>query len=136
MSKSAIYTVNDTNTAVATENQQFVTVPFGTVIRRFGPNLQLNGDGIQANGCGYYTFNVSLTLLPTEVGEISAQLYLNGEPIQGAIATGYAATAGNPVNLTLNPMIRLFSCKGTGTVTCGVNASCTVPNFATEGEKK
>lgn len=133
---SAIYTVNSTNMAVTTANQQFVTIPFGNVVRRFGQNLTLEGGAIQARGNGYYKCDASLTVLPTAAGSITARLFLNGEPIPGAVATGSVTTAGNPVNLTLPPIFRICGCDCSGTLTCGVNESCTIPNFACAVEKK
>lgn len=103
---SAIYTAN-TTPQVLLGNAQ---IPFGSIVRRFGKNLNLDGFGITACGDGYYKCDCSVTLEPTAIGEVSAQLYVDGEPYPGAIQTGYAAAAGNPVPLDFNAIIRLNRC--------------------------
>lgn len=103
---SAIYTANTTPQELLGNAQ----IPFGAIVRRYGQNVNLDGFGITLCGKGYYKCDCSVTLEPTAIGNVSAQLYLNGEPYPGAIATGYSAAAGNPVNLSFPAIIRLYGC--------------------------
>ena len=48
MSKSAIYTVNPATQEVAVDG----VINLGSIIRRYGPNLNLNGVGISISGMG------------------------------------------------------------------------------------
>ena len=132
---SAIYTVNNTNQAVTTSDDAFVQVPFGSVVRRFGKALQLDGGSIVAFGSGYFDCEASLSVSPTAIGTISAQLYQDGNPVPGAIATGYASTAGNPVTLPISALVRNCGCDCNSTLSVRVNASCTVNNLAVVVEK-
>jgi len=130
---SAIYTAN-TTPQVLLGNAQ---IPFGSIIRRYGKNLDLNGFGITACGDGYYKCDCSVTLEPTAIGEVSAQLYVNGEPYPGAIQTGYATAAGNPVALSFPAIIRLRKCcdsASTLSVRLGEEGA-TVTNMAFSVEK-
>ena len=56
MSKAMIYTVNE-STQTVTENGN---IGLGTIVRRFGCNLNLAGSGIQVMGSGYYKFVAQL----------------------------------------------------------------------------
>jgi hypothetical protein len=106
---SAIYTENTTEQVLLPNAQ----IPFGSIIRRFGRYCDVNGSDVvigdccSKNGNGYYKVNCSVTLEPTAIGNVSAQLYMNGRPYTGLVS-GYASAAGNPVNLTLCPIVRLF----------------------------
>ena len=66
--KSAIYTANNTPATLAVGN----TIPLGTIIRRFGQNINLNGDGITLTGQGYYDVNVSVTAEATAASWLGA----------------------------------------------------------------
>ena len=80
--------------------------------------------------------NCSATLSPETAGNLSVQLYVNGEPYPAAVATGYAA-AGNPVNLSFPAIVRLKGCadsSATLAVRLGDNGA-TVNNMAFSVEK-
>lgn len=131
---SAIYTAN-TTPQVLLGNAQ---IPFGSIVRRYGQNLNLEGFGITACGSGYYKCDCSVTLEPTAIGNVSAQLYVNGEPYPGAIQTGYAAAAGNPVPLSFPAIIRIPKCGCNDTLTLSVrlgDEGATVTNMAFSAEK-
>lgn len=105
---SAIYTKNDSEQVLLANAQ----IPFGSIIRRFGRYVDLVGSDIVIGDCcsktgnGYYSVDCSVTLEPTAIGNVSAQLYVNGE--EYASATQYSATAGNPVNLSFPAIVRLY----------------------------
>lgn len=130
---SAIYTANTSSQALL-ENAQ---IPFGSIIRRFGKHVNLDGFGITMCGAGYYKCDCSVTLVPSAIGNVSVQLYFNGDPYPGAVATGYAATAGNPITLSFPAIIRLYGC-GAESGTVGVrleDQAATVTNMAFTMEK-
>lgn len=125
---SAICTANTTPQALLGNAQ----IPFGSIVRRYGQNINLDGFGITLCGRGYYKCDCSVTLEPTAIGNVSAQLYLNGEPYPGAVATGYSAAAGNPVNLSFPAIVRIYGCgedSATLSVRLGEEAA-TVQNMA------
>ena len=130
---SAIYTANTSEQAILANAQ----IPFGTIVRRFGRFANVQGSDIVIGDCcsrdgnGYYECNCSVTLEPAAIGSVTAQLYLNGEPYPGAIATGYSATAGNPVNLSFPAIVRLFGCCNLGTLQVRLgDEAATVTNMA------
>lgn len=132
MSKSAICTANTSQTALLADS----IIPFGSVIHRFGPNIMLNGQAITLCGTGYYKFDCSVTLEPAAIGNVTAQLYLNGEPVQGATATGYASAAGNPVNLSFPTMVRLSRCcEDTASLYVKTDVAATLVNYTATAEK-
>ena len=106
MGRSLIQTVNQSEQAVA-ENG---ILALGTVQRRYGRDLRLSGNGIEATGTGYFTITASVSIAPTAAGAATVALYDNGAQIPGAIAYGTAAAAGDPVNLAIVSTIRRGCC--------------------------
>lgn len=115
MSKSAIYVVNSATQLVPVDG---VVTP-GTIIRRFGPNLNLAGTGIQIDGAGYYNISASFVVAPTASGEATITAYLDGVAIPGGVATATAAAGGDFVNLTITSLVRenCPCCSGLRTLT-------------------
>ena len=126
-----------THTKILCEKSFFGAPTTGKVIklRRFGKALQLDGGAIVACGSGYFDCEVSITVAPTVAGSISAQLYQDGLPVPGAIATGSVSTAGNPVTLPISALVRNCGCECNSTLSVRVNASCTLSNLACVVEK-
>lgn len=134
MSKSAIYIVNPSTQVVQVDG---VITP-GTIIRRFGPNLALSGNGIQISGAGYYDIDATFNVAPTEVGEVTITAYLDGVQIPGAVATETAAAAGDFVNLSISALVRenCPCCAGLRTLTFVLSGiSSNVTNTAIVVEK-
>lgn len=134
MSNSAIYTVNS-NTAVAANG----AVPFGSIIRRFGSCVNLDGSDITVCGQGYYSVGCSVTLVPVAAGNIGIQLYADGTPVPGASQTGVGA-AGSPLALNLSALVRQKCCGATSlslriVTPSGVTTGATVQNCACVVEK-
>lgn len=134
MSKSALYTANTSNQTI----QDNGIISPGTIIRRFGPNINLVGNAIQITGAGYYEFNSSITIAPTAEGEVTVAIYKDGVPIQGATATETAAAAGDNINLSISAIVREFCscCDGLSNFTfvlTGVES--TIINIAATVEK-
>ena len=115
MSKSAIYTVNQSAQNVAVNG----IINLGTIIRRFGPNLDLSGDAIMLNGAGYYDIDASMTLAPTAAGNVTITAYKDNVAIPGATATEAVATANDPVNISISSLVRESCpcCEGLSSIT-------------------
>lgn len=106
MGRSLIQTVNQSEQAVAVNG----IFTLGTVQRRYGRDLALSGNGIEATGTGYYSIDASVSVAPTAAGPVTVALYDNGVQVPGAIAYGTAAAAGDPVNLSIVSTIRRGCC--------------------------
>lgn len=106
MSKAAIYVVNNSTQEVADNG----IINPGTIIRRFGPGVGVSGNGIQVDGTGYYSLNTSITLAPTDIGEVTVTVFKNGIAIPGATATTTVAAANDIVNLSIDALIRETGC--------------------------
>lgn len=106
MGRSLIQTINQSEQAIA-ENGVFT---LGTVQRRYGRDLRLSGNGIEATGTGYFSIDASVSVAPTAAGPVTVALYDNGVQVPGAIAYGTAAGAGDPVNLGIVSTVRRGCC--------------------------
>lgn len=131
---SAIYTVNNSNPAIATTPGVFVNVPLGSVIRRFGRNLALDGNSIQCYGSGYYDVEASVSMVATAAGIVTAQLYQDGVAVPGALASA-TATAGGTVNLGISALVRNCGCDCNSVLTIAVDAAGSVSNLSVVVEK-
>lgn len=106
MSRSLIQVTNQSMQNVALNS----IISLGSVLRRFGCNIRLSGNGIEVIGEGYYTISGTVTVVPTAAGTVSVAVYNDGMQIPGAIASGTAAAAGDPVTLPLETTIRQGCC--------------------------
>ena len=88
--KSALYTALQTPTAVAVDG----VIPLGSLIRRYGCDISLNGNAVNLSGAGYYDVDVSITVAPTAAGTVTATLVKDGVAIPGATASAAAAAPG------------------------------------------
>ena len=80
--KSALYTAMQTPTAVAVDG----VIPLGSLIRRYGCDITLNGNAVNIVGKGYYDVDTSITVAPTAAGTVTATLYKDGVAVPGADA--------------------------------------------------
>ena len=135
---SALYTANTGEQALLANSQ----IPFGSIIRRFGRYCNVNGSDVvigdccSCNGNGYYKVNCSVTLEPAAIGNVSAQLYVNGVPYPGAEQTGYSAAANNPVSLSFPAIVRLYGNDNLATLQVRLgDEAATVTNMAFTVEK-
>ena len=79
---------------------------------------------------------MSITVIPTAAGAITATVLKDGVAIPGATATGTAAAAGDAVNLSISSLIRQFGCcSGQSVITVILSAAGTVNNMAIVAEK-
>lgn len=128
MSKSAIYVANTGTQSVPVDG----TISLGSIIRRFGCGVDLNGTGITISEPGYYEVNVSVTAAPTAIGPVTVTLLNNGVAVPGAIASEAVSTANNPTNLSLDSIVRVFCGSGTGSLTLVLSGTdSNVTNVAT-----
>lgn len=84
--KSALYGANTTPQMV--KNGGIVNL--GTIIRRFGQNLDMINGTVMAHGRGYFDVDVNLNIIPTSSDIITIKLLKNGIVIPGAIAKNSA----------------------------------------------
>lgn len=127
MSKSAIYAAN---TSPATINlssaQPSAVLPLGTVIRRFGCNIQLSGNGILLDGEGYYDVDSSIVLTPASAGNYTISLHKDGVPVPGA-TQAFTATSGGTISYNIPALVRLQCCNSGATLTLVLTTSATLP---------
>lgn len=109
MSKSLIQTANSSQQTVALNS----VIDLGSVLRRFGCNLRMNGDTIEVIGDGYYIVEVCVTATPTAIGNVTIQLLQNDIVVPGTTTTGSVATVGNSTSLPIVSTIRVgCNCEG------------------------
>jgi hypothetical protein len=111
--KSAIYTVN-TNAGTVPING---TIPVGGIVRRFGRDLDISGNGITTCSEGYYNVSVNISLAPSVVGGVSVTLFKDGAPVPGATAVATNTAIGNTVNLNIRALIRNKCCDNNSEIT-------------------
>lgn len=130
--KSLIYTAMQTPVSVAVNG----TIPLGTIIRRYGCNCDLNGNGISVKGQGYYDVNVSITAAPTAAGTVTVTLLKDGVAVPGATASVTVATAADAATLAFPATVRLGCCSVGSVLTLVLAGSAaTVNNVAMRVEK-
>lgn len=129
--KSAIYTANTSpSTITLTTAQPTSTLSLGTVIRRFGCNIQLSGNGILLDGQGYYDVDASVTLTPVAAGNYTISLLADGVAVPGANQT-MTAGAGATVNFNIPALVRLQCCDSSATLTLVLSTTATLPATVT-----
>ena len=130
--KSAIYTANTTAAVTAVGS----TIPFGSIIRRFGQNIDLSGTAINICGRGYYDVDISVTANATAAGTVTVALFKDGVAVPGATASATVSAAGDTVNLSIEALVREMCCDSTSTLTLVLTgAAATVTNVAAVVEK-
>jgi hypothetical protein len=131
VSKSIIYTVNSSGATVPVNG----TIPFGTIVRKYGCNLNSADGSIIARGEGYYEFHISLSVIPAAAGTITATLLADGVAVVGGKATA-TAVASSPLNFGIDAVQRLQCCDSSTTFTLlisGVGAA--ISNVSTTVNK-
>ena len=133
MGKSLIQTTNQSQQNVAVNS----IISLGSVLRRYGCNLRLSGNGIEVTGEGYYKIDSNVSVSPTAAGPVTVALYNNGVQIPGAIAYGSVSTAGNPITLPLETTIRqACCCDSADNITCVlIEGAGVVDNISVRVEK-
>ena len=125
--KSAIYVSNNApSTLILTTNNPGTPLPLGTIVRRFGCNLQLSGNGILADGAGYYDIDVSVTITPAAAGTFTVSILQDGALIPGATQS-ITATAGSTIAFNIPALARLQCCDSSGTITFALTTTADLP---------
>ena len=106
MSKSALFASNTSAQTLAIGD----IVNFGTPVRRFGHSACIAGGNVILKESGYYDVNISVTLVPGDVGPVILELLEDGVPVTGAKYT-FTATAGNVYTATIPAIVRTICCK-------------------------
>ena len=134
MAKSAIYLVNNSETAIATGS----IIPLGSIIRRFGQHIRQDGNSVaicDKPGCaGYYKVDAIATLRLKEVGKYRVTLEKDGVAVIGAVAEIDPAAAGQVAPLPISVIVR-NSCGGTSNLSLKVEGNADVINVTTVVEK-
>ena len=106
--KSGIYVVNTQTGQSIRIGSTYVPL---TVIRRYGKYCQLGGNGVSigncAGGAGYYGVDASVSVATTVAGNVTATLFKDGAPVQGATSIATATAEGQIVTLPISALVRL-----------------------------
>lgn len=125
MSKSLIYTVNDTVTAGAAST----AVSLGNIVRRKGCSYSLNGTSISILEPGYYDVEVSATFTGSAAGDVTLAVYQDGTPVSGATITETVTTASTEnISVTIPCIVRVY-CNSTSNLSI-VPTGAAVPTFS------
>ena len=135
--KSGIYVVNTQTGQSIGIGSTYVPL---TVIRRYGKYCQLGGNGVSigncAGGAGYYDINASVSVATTAAGNVTATLFKDGAPVQGATATATAGAVGDVVTLPISALVRLNCDCDTANLTIVIGGQAvTAQNLAFVVEK-
>lgn len=87
----------NTNTITLNEGD---TIPL-SVAKNTNAKLSFKDNKVIFNNAGYFDIKAMVTLTGATIGDYAIQLYSDGSPINGAIARGTIATAGDYLTLTL-----------------------------------
>lgn len=124
--KSALYAAMQTPTAVAVDG----VIPLGSLIRRYGCDVALNGNAVNITGAGYYDVDASVTVTPAAAGTVTITLYKDGVAVPGATASETAAANGT-VDLSIPALVRQVCCAAGSALTLVLtDAAATVNNVA------
>lgn len=124
--KSVLYAAMQTPTAVAVDG----VIPLGSLIRRYGCDVALNGNAVNITGAGYYDVDASVTVTPAAAGTVTITLYKDGVAVPGATASETAAANGT-VDLSIPALVRQVCCAAGSALTLVLTGvAATVNNVA------
>lgn len=124
--KSAIYTAMQTPTGVAVGG----VIPLGSLIRRYGGDIELNGNAVNLTGAGYYDVDASISVAPIAAGTVTVSLHQNGVAVPGTSASA-ALTEGTVSDLSITALVRQVCCAAGSALTLVLTgAASTVSNVA------
>lgn len=98
MSKALVYGVNTNSQTVIVGDR----VDFGSVVRRYGSNLNMSGGEVLVTGEGYFDIDASVTVVTGGAGILTVTLLKDGSVIPGASASMTVADA-QTVTLVVPP---------------------------------
>lgn len=115
-----------TPTAVAVDG----VIPLGSLIRRYGCDVAINGNAVNITGAGYYDVDASVTVTPAAAGTVTVTLYKDGVAVPGATASETAAANGT-VDLNIPALVRQVCCAAGSALTLVLTGvAATVNNVA------
>lgn len=124
--KSAIYAAMQTPTGVAAGS----VIPLGSLIRRYGSDIELNGNSVNLTGAGYYDVDASISVAPIAAGTVTATLFQNGVAVPGASASA-ALAEGTVSDLNITALVRQVCCAAGSALTLVLTgAASTISNVA------
>ena len=97
---NCIYTVNSNYSAAADG-----MIPVGTIVRRQGCGMNIDGGAISCSGRGYYKVTVCATITPTTAGPVGVRVFQDGAQVPGASSVGTGETT-SPTSVCTCTMIR------------------------------
>ncbi len=103
-------------------------------------NAVYSGNGVSignaCGGAGYYDVDASISVAASATGNITATLYKDGAPVQGATATATATAVGDIVTLPISALVRLNCDCDTANLTIVIGGQAvTAENLAFVVEK-
>ena len=105
-------------------------IPLGSLIRRYGCDVVLNGNAVNITGAGYYDVDASVTVSPAAAGTVTVTLYKDGVAVPGATASETAAANGT-VDLNIPALVRHVCCAAGSALTLVLTGvAATVDNVA------
>ena len=108
MSKSLIYTSTNATQALTVGS----TIDLGSVIRRFGQNIRLNGNAITISGQGYYKISADVEFTGTTEGTATVTMLRDG--VVEAVRR-VSLTVGAIKNVPIQAVIREYGCCANNT---------------------
>lgn len=129
--KSVLYAAMQTPTAVAVGG----VIPLGSLIRRYGCDVSLNGNAVNITGgnqsAGYYDVDASLTVAPAAAGTVTVTLFKDGVAVPGATASATAAAADDALDINITALVRQVCCAAGSALTLVLTgAAASVDNVA------
>ena len=127
MSRSAIYTVNNTSTTVSPGS----AIPLGDTVRRFGCNVNKNGNTIALTGKGYYLITAIATVSAATVGDVGVEMLENAEAVVGASGASSISAEGETATIPITAIVRnVCDCPSANILFNLTTTEATVLNFA------
>lgn len=103
MSNSLLYTLNTNTQALAIGSQ----IDLGSIVRRYGQNINLSGDSILVKGGGYYNVSADVTITGTTAGTTTVNLVKDGTVIASSPVT---VAVGAVVTIPVQAVVREIGC--------------------------
>lgn len=124
--KSLLYTVLSTDTPVAAGG----IVPLGTITRRYGTAIRVDGSTITLTEPGYYYISVNDTVRPGAATPLSLTVLENGAPLAGAVTTVTPAAIGDDTPMQISGAVSRVYCHCCKNLTVTLSAAGNVTNAA------
>lgn len=129
--KSIAYTVLNTPTDVEAGG----IVPVGTLARRYGNAIRVDGNAITLTEAGWYTIAVNMTAQPTAATTITLNVLENGAPLYGANTTTTTFVAAENAPLVIPAAVVRVFCRCCKTLTITLSEAASVVNSTITVEK-